>query len=409
MCAVHCDCHLAFSERGVLTARRSLLVLTGLKSWNILRGVVIAKLQRSYGCEGEIHHLFRGFRGLRWRLTLSYTLVTLLPILALEATLATIGILLLWRYGSEELSENIIRIVSGVLVSAAVLTLVFGLLGTLFGYAWTRWLTGRLRSLADTVDAWGRGDLEATVRDAADDEIGQLARRLNLMAEQLRTLLETRQELAILKERQRLARDLHDAVKQQVFATAMQLAAAQAVVDNDPGAARDLIAAAEQLVHQTQQELTTLIRELRPSALTDKGLAAALADTVDDWSKRTKIGAEVRVQGERETPLAVEQALFRVAQEALANVARHSGATTVDVRLAWDPGGLTLAVADNGRGFDVKRVDGKGLGLSGMRERLEAIGGTLGVGSTSRGTRLEARITLQHPRPVAAGNRGENP
>ena len=354
-----------------------------------------------------MHHLFRR-RGLRWRLTLSYALVTLLPILAPEAALATAVTLLLWRYGSEELSKNLIRIAGGLLVSAAVLALVFGLLGTLFGYAWTRWLTGRLRRLTDAVDAWGRGDLEAVVRDASDDEIGQLARRLNRMAEQLRTLLETRGELAVVEERQRLARDLHDAVKQQVFATAMQLGAAQATLDDDPGAVRDLIAGAAQLVSQTQRELTALIRELRPAALTDKGLATALADAVDDWSKRTRIGAEVRVQGERETPLAVEQALFRVAQEALANVARHSGATAVDVRLAWDPDGLTLAVADNGRGFDVTRADGQGLGLSSMRERIAAIGGTLSVGSTPRGTRLEARVASQHSGLVAAGKREES-
>jgi len=245
------------------------------------------------------------------------------------------------------------------------------------------------------------------VRDASDDEIGQLARRLNRMAEQLQILLETRRELAIVEERQRLARDLHDAVKQQVFATAMQLGAVQAVIDTDPRAARDILAEAGQLVNQAQQELAILIHELRPAALTDKGLTMALSAAVDDWSRRTRIAAEVRVQGERATPLAVEHALFRVAQEALANVVRHSGATTVDVRLAWDPGGLTLAITDNGRGFDVQRVDGKGLGLSSMRERIEAIGGTLSVGSTSRGTRLEARVTLQLPGLVAAGKRGE--
>ncbi len=347
-----------------------------------------------------MRHPFRRFRGLQWRLTLSYTLVTLLAILALEATVVA---LLLWRYGSEQSSGNLPRIALGVLVSAVLLTPVFGLLGTLFGYAWTRWLTGRLRRLSDIVDAWGRGDLEVVARDTSDDEIGQLARKLNRMAEQLQMLLETRRELAIVQERQRLARDLHDAVKQQVFATAMQLGAAQAVVDDDPGAARDLIVGAEQLVNQTQQELTTLIRELRPAALTDKGLAAALAGAVDDWSRRTKIAAELRVQGERETPLIVEQALFRVAQEALANVSRHSRATSIEVRLAWDLDGLTLTVTDNGRGFDFEGVDGKGLGLSSMRERVEAIGGAFSIGSTSRGTRVEARVTLVRAGVLSAG------
>lgn len=348
-------------------------------------------------------HLTRRLRGLRWRLTLSYTLVTVLPILALEAAMATIVILLLWRYGSEKLSQSLFRIAGGVLVSAAMLTLIFGLLGTLFGYAWTRWLTGRLRRMADAVDAWGRGEFEMILHDGADDEIDQLAGRLNLMAEQLRVLLQSRRELAVVEERQRLARDLHDAVKQQVFATAMQLGAAQVLIDDDPNAARDLIVVAEQLVNQTQQELTTLIGELRPAALADKGLAVAQAEAVEDWSRRTKIAAVVRIYGEkRETLLAVEQALFRVSQEALANVAKHSRAGTVDVDLAWDLNGLTLAIADDGRGSDTTCVDGKGLGLSSMRERLKAIGGTLSIGSTSQGTRLEARITLPQASLAAA-------
>lgn len=314
--------------------------------------------------------------------------------------MATIVILLLWRYGSAELSENAMRIASGMLVSAVVLTVIFGLMGTLFGYAWTHWLTRRLRVLADAVDAWGRGDLDVMARDASDDEIGQLSRRLNQMAEQLRALLETRQELAVVEERQRLARDLHDAVKQQVFATAMQLGAAREVLESDPVAAGELLAEAERLVNEAQQELTNLLRELRPAALTDKGLAAALADAVDDWSRRTKIAAELRVQGERATPLAVEQALFRVAQEALANVNRHSGATKVEVRLAWAGDALTLAVSDNGNGFDVGRADGRGLGLSSMRERVEAIGGVLRVDSAPHGTQLEARVSLHQADPA---------
>ncbi len=340
----------------------------------------------------DVHGLLWHFRGLRWRLTLSYTLVTVLAVLALEVMVFAAFV----RPGlgpvRRILNGQVIH--AGLLIDAIVLTLVSAAMGTLFGYAWTHWLTGRLRLLADAVDAWGRGDLDVVARDASDDEIGRLARRLNHMAKQLRTLLETRQELAIVEERQRLARDLHDAVKQQVFATAMQLGAARAVVETDPAVADELLAEAERLVNQAQQELTYLLRELRPAALTGKGLSAALADAVDDWSRRTKVSAELRVQGERATPLAVEQALFRVAQEALANVDRHSGATKVDVRLSWAENTLTLAVSDNGNGFDVGRADGRGLGLSSMRERVEAIGGVLRVDSAPHGTQLEASANL---------------
>jgi len=295
--------------------------------------------------------------------------------------------------------------------SAVPLTIIFGLMGTLFGYAWARWITRRLRSLAVAVEAWSRGYLDVTARDVSDDELGQLARQLNRMAEQLQTLLQTRQELAIVDERNRLARDLHDAVKQQVFATAMQVGAARALLERNPTTAGAHLAEAERLASQAQQELAGLIRELRPAALTDKGLAAALQGEVREWSRRTNVAAEVRIQGERSSPLAVEQGLFRVAQEALSNVARHSAASAVEVHLAWEGESLMLTVSDNGRGFDPERARGKGLGLTTMRERIEDLGGTFRVASGPDGTLVESRVRA--PTPVlpaeAAGECSRSP
>jgi NarL family two-component system sensor histidine kinase LiaS len=214
------------------------------------------------------------------------------------------------------------------------------------------------------------------------------------MAEQLQNLLQTRQELATLEERNRLARELHDSVKQQVFATAMQVGAARALLDQHPEASKENLAQAEQLVRQAQQELTTLIRELRPAALEGKGLATALRDCVADWSRQNQIPAEVRVRGERPLPLRLEQALFRVAQEALTNIARHSQATAVELDLVWRQNQVILAIADDGQGFNVLAKDGKGLGLHSMRERIEALGGHLEVKSkTGAGTQVIAQVS----------------
>jgi NarL family two-component system sensor histidine kinase LiaS len=147
---------------------------------------------------------------------------------------------------------------------------------------------------------------------------------------------------------------------------------------------------AERLVHQAQQELTTLIRELRPAALEGKGLAVALRDHVADWSRQSQIAAEVRVQGERPLPLMVEQTLFRVAQEALANISRHSAATAAEIHLACDAEQVTLTISDNGRGFPAAAINGKGMGLRSMRERVESLGGHLTIESEPRqGTRIE--------------------
>lgn len=292
-----------------------------------------------------------------------------------------------------EEDEFLKSVLQGAILPLGGAILVAGLVaGVLFGFLISRGLTHRLRLLSNAADIWSRGDFSAVVRDTSGDELGQLAERLNRMAEQLQTLLQARQELAALEERNRLARDLHDSVKQQVFATAMQVGTARALIDRQPESALVHLTEAEHLVKQAQQELTTLIRELRPAALEGKGLATALRDYLADWSRQTGITGQLRVQGEQPLPLTVEQAFFRVAQEALTNAARHSQATAVDMHLAWQEAQVTLTIADNGRGFNVMAANGKGLGLRSMHERIEAIGGELTVTSSpGSGTQITAR------------------
>ena len=283
------------------------------------------------------------------------------------------------------LRQTILPAVLGMLVVGVVA-------GVSFGYFIARDLTHRLNALAGAADAWSSGDFDRLVPDDSGDELSQLTHRLNQMARHLQTLLQTRQELAMLDERNRLARDLHDAVKQQVFAIAMQVGAALALFDGNPASARASLMETERLVRQTQQELSTLIEELRPAALEDKGLAAALREYVGDWSRQNNIGAEVRVRGEQPLPFLLEHTLFRVTQEALANVTRHSGASAVEIGLACEGDQVTLTVSDNGRGFNPAATQGKGLGLRSMRERVEAIGGQLTVTSQAKaGTQVTVR------------------
>lgn len=276
-------------------------------------------------------------------------------------------------------------------VSAVLLAIPAGVLGTVFGL-FTAWgITRRLGRLAVAARAWSRGDFSVVTKDRSKDELGQLSRELNSMAVELENLLQTRGELATLEARNRFARDLHDAVKQQIFATSLQIAAARAMMRRDAEAAEDHLSQAEDLVHGAQRELNVLIHEMRPAALEGKGLVTALNDYATDWAKRSEIRATVRASGEREVPLEAEQALFRVAQEALANVARHSGARNVEVVLRYAPDNLTLAVSDDGRGFDTTRKPGEGYGLQSMRERLLNRGGHVNVQSApGEGTTVTA-------------------
>jgi NarL family two-component system sensor histidine kinase LiaS len=279
--------------------------------------------------------------------------------------------------------------------SLLLFTCAAGMVGAVFGLLTARGLTRRLRTVTQAADAWSRGDFSVLIPDRSNDELGQMARHLNRMSQQLENLMHTRQEFAMLEERNRLARDLHDSVKQQVFATAMQVGAARELLPGNPTGAEDRLADAEQLARQAQQELNTLIRELRPAVLENKGLVKALREYLADWTKQTGVQVDLRLLGERILPLGIEQTLYRVVQEALANITRHSGATGVEVHLTWESTRVILRIVDNGHGFDLPAAEGKGVGLQSMRERVQGSGGMFIVESNADGTRIEASIPIQ--------------
>jgi NarL family two-component system sensor histidine kinase LiaS len=265
-----------------------------------------------------------------------------------------------------------------VLATAFVLLIAVAPFGALFGFIMSRGLTRRLKDLTQAADAWSEGDFSVQPRDRSKDEISYLGLRMRRMAEHIQALLQTQQELALLEERNRLARELHDTVKQETFATLMQVRAAKNLLERDPSSARQRLDEAEELIKASQRELGLLISELRPTALEGQGLAGALGGYLETWSGHSRIPADFQVQNERRLPLEIEQTLFRVAQEALSNVARHSRASTAAVRLSYDSDGVTLCIEDNGVGFDPSAV-GDGFGLQSMRDRLAAIQGRLNL------------------------------
>jgi len=282
------------------------------------------------------------------------------------------------------------------LVTMFLMFMVAVPVGALFGWLVTRGLRKRLVTLSAASQAWSKGDFSAAPRDLSGDEIGELTRNLTGMAEQLQALLHTNDELARLEERNRLARDLHDTVKQQTYAGRMQLTAARNLLGANPGAAAGHIDAALQLNRETQQELKLIIDELRPAALQGKGLPHALKEYANRWQEHTGIKVETVVSGERSLPLEVEQALYRVLQEALSNIARHAEADRVQLSLSMTPERVTLIVADNGRGFDVNAISPSSYGLTGMQGRLSDVGGTLTLASTlSAGTTITAEVILE--------------
>lgn len=343
---------------------------------------------------GRIQAIQQGERDLA---QLRYTLpngqvINLFPLVGDDGRL--LGILLITLPLPALNAETLGPLFTMILYSLLPLTLGAGAIGALFGFLTAGNLTRRIRTVGQAAESWSQGDFSAVAQDPSPDELGQLSRRLNQMAEQLQNLLETRQELAALEERHRLARDLHDAVKQQIFAVSMQVGAAQAVLPDDPAAAIAQLDEAATLTRQAQQELSDLIRQLRPAALHDQGLMAALRQLAADWSRQNQILVEVQAHGERPLPLGAEQVLFRVAQEALANVARHSRAGRVALKLSFTETAVTLTIHDDGQGFDPASAR-RGLGLDSMRERVEGIGGQFTIASRpGAGTSLTATAPI---------------
>lgn len=289
----------------------------------------------------------------------------------------------------------LIGIMSYIGGSLIFFTIAAGFVGTIFGFVTARGLTRRLRRVNQAADQWSKGDFSTFIQDRSGDELSQLAGQLNRMAEQLQNLVQTKQELASLEERNRLARDLHDSVKQQVFATTMQVGAARAEIDQDAQAAREHLDEAEKLSRQAQSELNAIIRELQPESLRGRQLNQALRECVEDWSRQNMIPAEVSLEEGLKLPLEVEQTLFRITQEALSNITKHSAATKIEVHLYEEKDNVMLVISDNGKGFDIEAAAGKGVGLRSMRERIESLDGSLLVESTiGEGTRLIAKCQV---------------
>ena len=224
-------------------------------------------------------------------------------------------------------------------------------------------------------------------------------------AEQARTEWLTRLVFAQEDERRRIAREMHDQFGEQLTALARRIERLKAFADGRPEMAAP-IEALEEVARQLDRDVEQLVWELRPTALDDLGLRAALDNYVRNWSQRESIPAELHTSGllDDRLPSETETTLYRIAQEALTNAARHSRATRVDVILERRDAQVVLIIEDNGVGFDPTRTpaDRLGFGLVGMQERAALVGAQLQIESApGKGTTVLLR--LETPAATPAG------
>jgi two-component system sensor histidine kinase UhpB len=286
--------------------------------------------------------------------------------------------------------------------------LVFGITGTglslLVNYALLRAALVPIRDLSSAVEAVSRGDFGARAPRSAvrDPQIDAFIDTFNRVLEDVQAYRQRVSELssqiisAQEEERKRIARELHDETAQSLTSLLVRLRIAERAVTFEE--ARAGIAHAREVTARALDEVRNLALDLRPSALDDLGLVPALNWYTDHYQRERDVSVELSadVDFEPRLPPEVEVVAYRVVQEALTNIGKHSRANYVSVTLTREPDALSVAVSDDGVGFDASagavQRDG-GLGLFGMRERLALVGGTLHIDSRPGcGVRLRARI-----------------
>jgi len=325
-------------------------------------------------------------------------LLTDIPMAPLEEPLAA------------DLRENVLWWLGTILVVVTIVNLALSRLVI-------RRLQGTVRALA----SFGRGQLDRRLPADSQDEIGILARAFNEMGQSiqsqqaknralsadLRRQAAQRRDLlgrlitAQERERRRVASDLHDDLGQELAGLAISLETVERLWDDDSEKAREQLRQLRGQIADMTNRTYDMILTLRPSMLDDLGLMPALRAHAERALKNTDIefDLDARSLKARLAP-EIETCLFRVFQEALSNVVRHSGASRVRMSLRLRDGMVEGEIADDGRGFDPKAIDvgkndGRGLGLLGMEERMALCGGTLSVHSRSgTGTRIQIRIPI---------------
>ncbi|MFD0420086.1 GAF domain-containing sensor histidine kinase [Streptomyces sp. NPDC127108] len=231
--------------------------------------------------------------------------------------------------------------------------------------------------------------------DEDDEELLSILAQHAAIALTNARLYERSRELTIAEERSRLAHELHDAVSQKLFSLRLTAQAAAALVDRDPTRAKDELQQVAVLAAEAADELRAAVVELRPAALDEDGLVATLRTHTQVLDRAHSATVTFESGGVRALPASQEEAMLRVAQEALHNALRHAEAEHVAVALEKRGPGAVLRVTDDGKGFDPRAIRraGRHLGLVSMRDRAGGVGGRLTVESEpGKGTTIEMEV-----------------
>jgi two-component system, NarL family, sensor histidine kinase LiaS len=285
--------------------------------------------------------------------------------------------------------------------------IVLAAAGLYFGLRGSYLIKGRLGDILLFITALRRGKFSERMKTSGKDEIGLISEELNQLSEYLQEQVHSLQRLAeektelsqsaraaaIMEERQRLARDLHDVVSQQLFALSMMSSASLRLFEQNPDQARQQLEQISEIAVKAQGEMRALLLHLRPVQLSGESLCDGIVKLIQELKQKTSLQFEASVDEIENISKAAEEHIFRIVQEALSNILRHADAAKVKLVLSEEDHYIHLFIGDNGKGFNINSERMTSYGLKTMRERCEQIGGTYNIRSKEKeGTYIDIRI-----------------
>lgn len=281
---------------------------------------------------------------------------------------------------------------------------------SIFSFRQSSLLISRLQSLSVLIAEYANGHYKAEIYDYTGNqdelyrvfhEMNELGHKLNLQVQSLSKLAEENAKLAkqshksaVIEERQRLARDLHDSVSQQLFALTMLAETAVKQMDKNLELAKEHIENVISSAHETQAEMRALLLHLRPVYLSGDSLAEGIERLVKEIEERNDLSFVLSLDDFHLSEV-VEEHLFRIVQEALSNILRHAKAQHIKITLKDEDTYIYMQIADDGIGFDIEKnkIDKTSYGLRTMHERAEELGGKISLRSIlGKGTYIDVKV-----------------
>lgn len=318
--------------------------------------------------------------------------------------------------GAEESSQAIYLFLDAPIPYVSLFLIFFVVyLGSawVYTYSYGASLKRSITHIIHQLKQFQRGSLRQSIHVKREDEIKKLSEEINAVTsdveQQIRSmrrllnenanLISEAEKAASLEERRKLARDLHDAVSQQLFAISMSLGAMPRLLEQKPDKAKLVFKQTEKMVHHAQQELRALIMHLRPVTLEGKGFNQAIETLFEELKrKHPHLQIECTIKDLPDLDPGVEEQLFRVIQEGISNALRHGNPNKVSFHASRKGERVLLVLEDDGTGFDMEKLDQKqnvSYGLNSMKERIVELGGHFSILSyPNKGTKLEFRVPM---------------